>query len=227
MELPDCYPVRFGDIPAPHEPPMALDLFLVPYKPKSRAKGALRKSRETLLEALQKAYSGTVLVGDAMAGYVADFPLGELHIRPDELHWTLHGVDDPAPVHALADWFFTQGFACRDPQGAGFDRPLKAAPAVRGQLEDLIGGQWLGFRFDRNYATALDFDFLLADDRVAVLRLLYFASGRVPDLQPLIEATVIGVAFKPDGAYKTLTVRFDSGHDLVFVDAVFDSVRIR
>ena len=47
---------------------MALDLFLKPYKPKSRSKTALLNARQALFEALRTAYPETTLVGDASRG---------------------------------------------------------------------------------------------------------------------------------------------------------------
>ena len=215
---------------------MALDLFLKPYKPKSRSKAALIKARESLFEALKADYPGTSLVGDAMRGYIDAFPKGELHIAPDELHWAMHGVDDAEPVHALADWFFEHGFACMDPQGVGFDRPRIKPPAIRGSLEDLVGGQWLGMRFDRNYATALNLDFILADGRHAELHMWHLGRCHVPELSPLVKAVIVGsvhepgdynrLATHPKDAYDRLTVQFEGGHDLVFTDAVFGGVHI-
>lgn len=204
---------------------MALDLFLKPYKPKSRSKAALAKARESLFEALQAEYPGTCLVGDAMRGYIDGFPKGELHIAPDELHWAMHGVDDAEPVHALADWFFAHGFACEDPQGVGFDRPRIKPPAIRGSLDDLIGGQWLGLRFDRNYATALNLDFTLADGRHAELRMWHLGRCQVPELSPLVKAVVTGSVYER-GDYDSLSVQFEGGHALVFTDAVFGGVHI-
>jgi hypothetical protein len=204
---------------------MALDLFLKPYKPKSRSKAALLKARQSLFEALRSAYPDTTLVGDAGNGYIENFPLGELHIAPDEMHWAMHGVDDAEPVHALADWFFAHGFACHDPQGAGFDRPRIKPPAIRASLDDLVGGQWLGFRFDRNHATALDADFTLADGRHAVLRMWHLGRCQVPELSPLVKALVIGTSLER-GNYDTLSVQFEGGHALLFTDAVFGVVEI-
>ena len=133
-------------------------------------------------------------------------------------------VDD-APVHALADWFFAQGFACEDPQDAGFDRPRIKPPAIRADLDDLIGGQWLGMRFDRNYATALDLDFTLADGRHALLRMLHLGRCQVPELSPLVKSVVTGSVYEP-GDYDSLSVQFEGGHALVFTDAVFGGVHI-
>ena len=205
---------------------MALDLFLVPSKPKPRSKSALLKARQALFESLHAKYPDTSLIGNATQGHIANFPLGELHIRPDELHWALHGVDEAAPVHALVDWFVEQGFDCEDPQGAGFARPRLKPVAVRGSLEDLVGGKWLGFRFDRNYATALDFDFTLVDGRNAVMRFLHFGSCHIPDLSPLVKAVVTEATLRSTSHDETITVRFEGGHDLLIADAVFDGVRI-
>lgn len=204
---------------------MALDLFLKPYKPRSRSKTALLGARQALFDALQAEYPGARLVGDARQGCIEGFPIGELHIRPDELHWAMHGVGDDAPAHALADWFFAQGFACEDPQDAGFDRPRIKPPAIRADLDDLVGGQWLGMRFDRNYATALDLDFTLADGRHALLRMLHLGRCQVPELSPLVKAVVTGSVYEP-GDYDSLSVQFEGGHALVFTDAVFGGVHI-
>lgn len=204
---------------------MALDLFLKPYKPKSRSKAALLKARQDLFEALRTAYPETTLVGDASKGYIENFPLGELHIAPDEMHWAMHGVEDADPVHALADWFFAHGFACHDPQDAGFDRPRIKPPAIRASLDDLVGGQWLGFRFDRNYATALDVDFTLADGRHAQLRMWHLGRCQVPELSPLVKALITGTTFER-GDYDSLSVQFEGGSELAFTDAVFGGVYI-
>lgn len=117
---------------------MALDLFLKPYKPKSRSRSAALAARQALVDALRAAHPQTQLVGDVTRGHVEGFPMGELHFSPTELHWAMHGVDDPEPVHALADWFFDHGFACDDPQGAGFDRPRPKPVAVRGSASASI-----------------------------------------------------------------------------------------
>ena len=204
---------------------MALDLFLKPYKPKSRSKAASLKAREALFDALRAAYPQTALIGDARQGRIERFPLGELHIAPDELHWTMHGVDDAEPVHALADWFFAHGFACVDPQDAGFDRPRIEPPAIGGSLDDLVGARWLGLRFDRNYATALNLDFALADGCRAELRMWHLGRCQVPELSPLVKAVVAGSVFEP-GDYDSLRVRFEGDHELVFTDAVFGGVHI-
>jgi len=205
---------------------MALDLFLVPSKPKPRSKSALLKVRQALFEALQATYPDTSLVGNATQGHIANFPLGALHIRPDELHWALHGVVEAAPVHALADWFADHGFDCEDPQGAGFARPLPKKRAEKGSMEDLAGGQWVALRFDRNYATALDFDFTLADGRNAVMRFLHFGSCRIPDLSPLVKAVVTEATLRSTRHDETVSVKFEGGHELLIADAVFDGVRI-
>lgn len=204
---------------------MALDLFLKPYKPKSRSRSAALAARQALVDALRAAHPQTQLVGDVTRGHVEGFPMGELHFSPTELHWAMHGVDDPEPVHALADWFFDHGFACDDPQGAGFDRPRPKPVAVRGTFEDLVGAEWLGFRFDRNYATALDADFTLPDGRNARLRMLHLGRCTVPELSPLVKARVTGCRFVR-GNYDTLAVVFEGGHELAFADAVFGAVRI-
>jgi hypothetical protein len=205
---------------------MALDLFLVPSKPKPRSKSALLKARQALFESLHATYPDTSLVGNATQGHIANFPLGALHIRPDELHWALHGVVDADPVHALADWFVEHGFDCEDPQGAGFARPRPKPLAAKGSLDDLAGGTWLGFRFDRNYATALDFDFTLVDGRNAVMRFLHFGSCHIPDLSPLVTAIVTEATLRSTSHDETIRVLFEGGHELLIADAVFDGVRI-
>ena len=70
-------------------------------------------------------------------------------------------------MHALADWFFAHGFACVDPQDAGFDRPrIRTARDRAASLDDLVEARdGSATRFDRNYATALNLDFALADGR--------------------------------------------------------------
>lgn len=199
---------------------MALDLYLKPYKPTSRSKSALHAARQALFDALKEEYPDTILVGDAKQGYIENFPMGELHIAPDELHWAMHGVADADPAHALADWFFAHGFACHDPQDAGFDRPRIKPPAVRVGLEELVGGQWLGFRFDRNHATALELDFTLADGRGAQLCMWHLGRCNVPELSPLVNAVITGTAFER-GDYDSLSVHFEGGSELAFSDAVF------
>lgn len=149
-----------------------------------------------------------------------------MHIRPDELHWALHDVVETAPVHALVDWFAEHGFDCEDPQSASFARPRPKALAAKGSLEDLVGGKWLGFRFDRNYATALDFDFTLVDGRNAVMRFLHFGSCRIPDLSPLVKAIVTGATLRATSQDETIRVQFEGGRELLIADAVFDGVRI-
>lgn len=205
---------------------MALDLFLVPCKPRPRSKSSMLKARQALFDALHTAYPDTTLVGDASQGHIANVPVGELHIRPDELHWALHGMEDAAPIHALADWFLEQGFGCEDPQDAGFARPRPKPVATMCSLEDLVGGQWLGFRFNRNYVTALDIDFRLTDGRNALLRLWHFGGSRIPDLLPLVKAVVTDAALQSTGDFETITVRFEGGHELVFFGAVFGGVLI-
>lgn len=205
---------------------MALDLFLVPSKPKPRSQSALLKARQALFESLRATYPDTSLIGNTTQGHIANFPSGELHIRPDELHWALHGVVETAPVHALVDWFAEHGFDCEDPQGASFARPRPKALAAKGSLEDLVGGKWLGFRFDRNYATALDFDFTLVDGRNAVMRFLHFGSCRIPDLSPLVKAIVTGATLRATSQDETIRVQFEGGRELLIADAVFDGVRI-
>ena len=207
---------------------MALDLFLVPHQPKSRSRSALLQARQALLDALQAAHPQATLVGDASQGHVANFPLGELHISPGELHWALHGVDDAAPVDALADWFFAHGFEVKDPQDAGFARPRPKPASLRGSLDDLVGGQWLGLRFDRDYATALDLEFALADGRRALLRMLHLGRCQIPELSPLVNAVVTAATLGPRdiAQYESLVLQFDGAHALVFTDAVFGGVSI-
>ena len=205
---------------------MALDLFLVPCKPKPRSKAAVLKARQALFDAVRAAYPDTSLVGDATQGHIENFPLGELHIHSDRLHWAMHNVEDTEPVHALADWMLEHGFGCEDPQDAGFARPRPKPTSVKGTLEDLVGGKWFGIRFDSSYSSALDIDFKLVDGRNAHMRLWHFGSARIPDLAPLVKAVVIDATLQPTDDFETITVRFEGGHELVLVDAVFDGVNI-
>lgn len=212
---------------------MALDLFLAPYKPKSRSKSAVAKARQALVDALSQAHPDTALHGDVSTGHIENFPLGELQFSPGDIHWAMHGVDDEAPVHAMADWFFDQGFRVKDPQGAGFGRPREAMPQDREELEALIGGAWLGLRFDRTWGHALEFEFALADGRLATMRFLHFTACAIPDLEPLVNARIEGIGYEPagtpPGSFETVTVRFEGGHALVVTESVLDlgGVRVR
>lgn len=216
---------------------MALDFFFVPRKPGFSELGSLDfkptpsmlKARKKVVSALLEAFPGTQLQGEVIDGYIDGFPRGELTLQRGRIHWSLHHVDDVAPLHEVVDWFLAHGLICEDMQDAGFgnrksrilkdDEPLESFDA-------LVGAQLLGFRFDRNWSTAIMFEWTLADGRLVRMRFHHLGTCRLPDLSPLVEATVVEAHLESSRINNAVTVRFSDGGELTMVDAVFDKALV-
>ena len=216
---------------------MALDLFFVPSKPGFSELGSadfkptpsMLKARRKVVDALLEAFPGTQLQGEVTEGYIDGFPRGELTLQPGRIHWSLHHVDDVAPIHEVVDWFLAHGLVCEDMQDAGFgnresrtvenDEPLES-------LDALVGAQLLGFRFDRNWSTAIMFEWTLADGRLVRMRFHHLGTCRLPDLTPLVAATVVEAHLESSTISHTLSVRFSDGSELTMFDAVFDKALV-
>ena len=216
---------------------MALDLFFVSRKPgyselaspEFKPTTSMLKARKSVVSALLEAFPGTTLRGEPTDGYIDGFPRGELTLQRGRIHWSLHHVDDVAPIHEVVDWFLARGQICEDMQDAGFgnresrtvknDEPLESFDA-------LVGAQLLGFRFDRNWSTAIIFEWTLADDRLVCMRFHHLGTCRLPDLTPLVKATVMEAHLDSSTIHHTLKVRFSDGGELTMFDAVFDKALV-
>lgn len=214
---------------------MSLDLFFVPRKPTFEERRAtdfkpnpgMTRVRKTLVADLVADYPPTRLEGDETVGYLADFPLGDLRLTAGYVSWTLHGVTDEAPVHAVVDWFFRHGHVCEDPQDAGFaNRYLKPGSerVTLDSYEDLVGGKFVGLRLQREWGYGLGLDWLLADGSTCSIDFVTFRACRLPDVGPLVEQTVVGIDLQrgdaSQGVYDTLRVFFPDDRELVVENAV-------
>lgn len=213
---------------------MALDLFFVTRKPgfsELRSPDfvptpTMAKARNKLVAALLNTHPGTSLQGDSQNGYISAFPRGELSLLRGCIHWSLHHVEDPTPIHQVVDWFLAHGLVCEDPQDAGFGNrdPTPVSDVVpMHSFDALVGAGLLGFRFDRNWGTAVCFDWTLSDGRQALMRFHHLGNCRLPELTPLVDAKVVEAVLATAGMKETLTVRFSSGHELIIADAVYDN----
>lgn len=216
---------------------MALDLFFVPRKPGFSELGSadfkptpsMLKARKKVVSALLEAFPGTQLQGEAVEGYIDGFPLGELTLQRGRIHWSLHHVDDVAPIQEVVDWFLAHGLVCEDMQDAGFGNRESRTVEDDELLESfdvLVGAQLLGFRFDRNWSTAIMFEWILADGRLVRMRFHHLGTCRLPDLSPLVEATVVEVHVESSRLNDNVAVRFSDGGELTMVDAVFDKALV-
>lgn len=211
---------------------MSLDLFFVAKKPDFatlRAADfaptpALLRARRKLIDAICAHWPGTTLVGDPSRGHLAGFPVGELTLAPGYLSWSLHGVEDEAPIHAIVNWFLAQQMVCEDPQDAGFgNRDLK-----RGQQRDtlesfdeLVGAQFVGVRLLRDWVSGLATEWILADGSVASVQFAHFRASTLPDLGLLIGSRVVAVDYQTTGQVYRLIVRFSGDLEWVIDDAIF------
>lgn len=210
---------------------MALDLSFVPRKltlaeaaaPDLVVTPAMRKARRKLVDELLAAHPGTRLEGDPMQGHLVDFPRGELSLRPGTVDWSLHGVEDSAPIHALVNWFHARGLVCEDAQDAGFgNRDLKRGEQrnALGSFEELVGAEFIGLRLLREWVSGIATEWTLADRSHALVQFVHFESCRVPDLGRLLKNKVIGVHFET-GHFDTLRVFFDGDLEFSLERAVF------
>ena len=210
---------------------MALDLSFVPRKMTLAAASAadlvvtpaMRKARRKLVDELLAEHPGARLEGDPMQGYIADFPRGELSLRPGFLDWSLHGVEDTAPIHAIVGWFHDRGLVCEDFQDAGFgNRDLKRGEqrTTLESFEELVGAEFLGVRLLREWVAGIATEWNLADGSHALVQFVRFEACRLPDLGPLLTKKVIGVHFET-GHFDTLRVFFQDDLEFSLEGAVF------
>ena len=217
---------------------MALDLFFAARKPafvELRAADfsptpTMLRARRKLIKALESHYSPCRLEGGEISGTMIDFPRGELSLFPGYLHWSLHGVEDEAPIRKIVDWFLEQNFVCIDPQGAGFDnRVNKAASRRLLSFEELVGAMLLGVRLDRNYGFGLGLDWQLADGSIANIEIITFKRCLLPDLGRLVELPVHYVDFeaaKTPTGFANLVVNFADDLELRVEELVYRTSRV-
>jgi hypothetical protein len=213
---------------------MSLDLYFHPpktdfdtvraadYAPTAAQQRAQRK----LIDALLTRYSSCKLVGDAMSGCIADFPLGELRVFAGYLHLNVHGTPDLSQVQAVVDEFASAGWLCVDPQDAGF---ASGSPARMQSLDELIGSRFVGLRLLRDWASGLLLEWAWDghgdDGRTAQIEFVHASGCAMPDPMTLLKARLASVDFRGGQSgtadFDNLHLVFDSGASLQIHGCVF------
>lgn len=173
----------------------------------------MRTAQARVVQQLVEAFPPAQIPGSSHVGSILGFPLGAMQLQPGHIHWSLHGITDEARIRALVDWFRRRGWFCVDPQDAGFGNCASDDLALPDSLQDydeLEGAQFLSLRLERDYGSGLSLEWLMADGRVALLRLATFVSCRVPDLGDLLDRSVAAVVVEPTSVGR-------HGHDFRFL----------
>lgn len=211
---------------------MALDLFFVAKKldyaqardPQFAPNAAQLRARRKLLDAIAARY-GARIGHDTTDGLLVDFPRGELVAHPGYFHWSLHGVDDTAPISEIVDWFAEQGLVCEDPQGAGFGNRERKKAKTQENLNDfdvLAGARLHAIELSEPPLHGLLLSWMLADGRLAELAFIHHVRCDVPtNVTALIADTLASVAVEP-GSTQTIggqSVVMDENYRFVFTRA--------
>ena len=215
---------------------MSLDLFFVPRKPDFATLRApdfkptpyLLRARTRLIVEIAEQWPGTTLVGDSANGHFAGFPRGELSLAPGYIAWSLHGVDDPSPIHDIVNWFFDHGYICEDPQDSGFaNRDLKRGQSrtTLESFDELIGAQFVGMRLLREWVRGLATDWVLADGSTAMVQFVTFRACTVPDPGRLLDERVLAVDYE-SGRFDRMVVYFSGDLELTLEGAIFQKSNV-
>jgi hypothetical protein len=215
---------------------MSLDLFFVPRKPEFATLRApdfkptpyLLRARTKLIGEITEHWPGTTLHGSTVDGRIAGFPRGELSLAPGYVAWSLHGVEDAAPIHDIVNWFFERGYVCEDPQDSGFaNRELKRGQArtTLESFDELVGAQFVGVRLLREWVRGLATDWILADGSTALVQFVTFRACAVPDLGRLLDERVLAVDYE-SRQFDRMVVYFSGDLELTLEGAIFQKSNV-
>lgn len=221
---------------------MSFDLFFHPRKTRFETVRAAdfaptpaqQRARRKQIDALLSRYPQCKLEGDSARGYIADFPVGELHVFPGYLHLSMHGTPDLNQLQSIVDHFASDGWLCEDPQNAGF----AGGSATRMQsFDQLIGSRFTGLQLLREWSSGialeLSWDGDEDDGRTARIEFVHAGGCTLPDPLTLLKARVARVDFGEGAtAFDDFELGFDNGallqiHGCVFHKGMLSAPRRR